>query len=212
MPTSVLDLARSGDLEHSLLWIENIPSEQGADWGSFLEAYAEAVRPDEAWERGVLLMELIETKPAETPRKSVALAVHNYNAVVGELDMMFWAADQTSPDGGHTLEQRVRVGVISSVAGYDPDVVDLLAAMPLSRLFDPIDALAEFPLPASLDAFGEDDAWCSGGVGTVDGTRVLHPALCWPDSEMTAQERFTSASGPDSWASYFRISNVAETI
>lgn len=170
--------ARSEAAHHLAVWLSNPPDEAATAWSEFMTEYAEAARSEDAWERGVLLLHFSGTALNEPPREGVAIAVHRYEGVVGELDMTFWAAQQSTLMTGHSLERRVRVGVVAAVAGYDPGLVDLLAPLPLKTLLEPVEALRDYGADLASIAFRQREAgWRAGLVDRVDGVDVMHAAM-----------------------------------
>jgi hypothetical protein len=149
-------------------------------WMRLLSDWADASRNLPVAQRTALLAIVTGCPLRGLPSGAGALRVHACRAVADETDLLLYASDAFRAASLPSLQRRVAAAVAARVAVWEPDVVDALAAEPLSRVLEPEAALADLARERGWDeeavraarewAEGQEDAF--GSVSSVSAARA----------------------------------------
>ena len=172
-----VDLVGSDAFSGSLVWVTDLEDTAWAAWRGLLERYADAVRRRAAEDRGLLCLVVSGLSPEAFPKEDVALSVRLWRDAVTDLDMLAWLHRLMGCRGARSvMQRRLRLRHALELVAYDPRLAWEAAALGLEVLAAPAAWLAGV---AAARGWNVDTAacWEDGTCDTMEGRRVLHPAL-----------------------------------
>jgi hypothetical protein len=167
-------LARSRELSGKVIWIEGLTSESWGRWKDFIHNYCQICKDMDLLERGLFVLNCKGPVADDPPASDVALGVHAFRGMVGNLDMSLWLARALDGTTHSPQERQIRISVAAELAGNDPGIGLDLAGLDLETLFEPYDLLTSRAAALSLVP-GAPPSWTEGMVDEVDGVHYPHP-------------------------------------
>jgi hypothetical protein len=174
------NLATNASISGRIIWIEGMPLNSWAVWKRFLTEYQHACRSRSLLDRGIFCTPLIGELALNPPVEDACLANHSWRGVVDYLDILTYAASVIHRRGSSSVQHRLMVAVVSSLAQWDPRVCDHFADESLERILDPGPSLRELALqrswPRTQESDGLVNCWHLGMIDNIDKKSVVHSA------------------------------------
>lgn len=172
-----VDLAGSNAFCGTLVWVTGLEDRAWPAWRGLLERYADAVRRRAAEDRGLFCLVVSGLSPKALPQQDVALSVRLWRDAVTELDMLAWLHHLIGRRGTRSaMHRRLQLRHALELVAYDPRLAWDAASQGLEILAAPVAWLAGV---AATRGWTADRAacWEEGTCDTMEGQRLLHPAL-----------------------------------
>ena len=193
-----------------LIWLDGLNSDNWCEWREFLTRYAHICRTVSALGRPVFIAPLDGMPPGKPPNNDVAISVHDWSDVVGEMDILFWAYRRLLRRGRGECETQLLAMAVARVAGWDFDTAERLVDEEASVILSPVGMLRSFAMEKNW-TLHTPSKW---GLGTASGSGVLHAALAaLHDPPREIERRMWSAQASvllpriDYWRSQFVAQN-----
>lgn len=172
---TVEDFLEAREMAGRIFVLDKIPAEDWEAWAFFLRF----LRTERARKGSLLAPGMLVLPPVHTPPEEVRAATgpeFRYVGAVSRLDTELYAERACAwPDD--SLVSRTRVSVIVELAGWDPSMVRLLAAMEVEDQLDPRSRLSRGSgVPQVLAP-----SWSNGHVDRWDGAPFVHTACLLAD-------------------------------
>jgi hypothetical protein len=170
-------LAGSRGFWGHVVWITEFSTQNWEDWRYFIERYADAVRSQPEYERGVLCLVVEGMAPEMFPKGDVALSIHLWKNAIMELDMLAWLhhlMGQQPQQGG--TQRRLKLRHALMLVGYDPQLAFEAVDHNLELLTSPSAWLAS--IASARDWTNDTEiCWEKGTCDLIEGLRTVHPAI-----------------------------------
>ena len=171
-------LVRESSFGGQIIWLEGIDGALWKQWKGFLLEYEHASRSVPSSIQTHLLVPLRGEWSCLPLAETVGIEVLRWNGFVRPLDMLLLANDSL-PDLRPGIGSELASSVAAQLAGWDPDLCTLLAALSLDDLVEPLNILREYGRSRGWDALATKDdlqLWASGAMQQFRSLDTLHPA------------------------------------
>jgi len=161
----------------AVLWIEGITHQTRPMWIQFMRKYAQYTRNTGRPLHSVLCLVLNGAVAASPVESDAGLAVHTWQHVVTELDMLLYASTAAVPHAEDPLQAQASTALLAALAQFDPAVINWMALNDIADLANPTQLLREFGKTRDwhcIESLDEPGAWASG---YTDGPGRVHPAV-----------------------------------
>lgn len=191
---SALSLAQQ--LAGDIIWIEGPSERDWLPWEKFLIQYQHACQAIDLVHRSLFCVPMVGR--ADLARGEVALVVRRWEGMIRRLDLNLLLDGFIAGKFPHPLHQKVAVGVVTELAGWDLELARRLARLDLSAILSPLDELLDFATARgwTAQAFNKTSApsrrMITSGRG-IDGSRESRPvhkvATCVPLKKESVRPR-----------------------
>ncbi len=156
-----------------LIWLDDLTSSNWLCWRDFLAKYAHACRSVSALGRTLFVAPLEGAPLGNPPDTDVCMSVHDWNNVVGEMDILFWAHECLLRRGIAESEAVLLAMTIARVAAWEFETAELLVDEDINAILAPCEILR---------LFAHDRGWTIATpsewrFGTASGSGKVHAAL-----------------------------------
>jgi hypothetical protein len=173
-------LAAESWMAGRIIWIDGLSHDSWQIGKRFLADFQHACRSRPLLQRGRFCVALVGELALNPPTEDACLANHYWRGCVEPLDILIYVTRTVCRRGLSSLQHRLVVAVISSVAQWDPRVCDHFAGESLARILDPGPALKELAQIRGWTEVIDHEtalaAWHSGMVDDIEERPMLHPA------------------------------------
>lgn len=176
---SVQTLVDSNNFRNLLLWIEGCDASCWEPWKDFLEEYAYLCRSKRVEERSLFCIIVPASLSTLMPAPDVALAIHNWRGYVDQLDMSLYATYLLSDQPLSRTERKLRIAMITELAGTDPQLAELLVSKSLNELLQPASCLCEFANKIGWTTPHTAPDWTKGTLDEWDGETFVHSVFLY---------------------------------
>ncbi|ANY81307.1 hypothetical protein BB934_26355 [Microvirga ossetica] len=169
--------------------IDGVDRDAWGRWSAFLRSFAAASqRADASMDAAQRLSpRLIVLLPVDLPRSDVSFLFGKdemqWRAYVTPVDTRTYVTRLMRQDGGESLLDRVAAETVIRLAGWDGEMIRLLAHRDPEELADPIALLSDLP---GLDMH---PTWGNGLIDEWDGSPFIHSLACRPAIEHPTLKR-----------------------
>ena len=172
-------LAESRGLSGHVVWVDRMDPGCWGRWLPMLERYAHACQLRPETERMCLIVPLVGAVAARPAGSAVTLVEHEWRGRADRLDASLYASLLTQDFRGSYWARRLRVSVLTELAGPDVHAAKRLAGVSqrlseVTRLDRLTDHLLSFGQERGWA--GRPAAWDEGSLDTFEGGEFVHSA------------------------------------
>jgi hypothetical protein len=149
-------------------------------WRRLLLEFEHVTRSMSAFDRPLLLLELVGVDPDGHLAAAPAVRTFTWRGVVSELDMNVFVEDLFR--GRRPPHGRILLRTIGRLAGWDFELAELLSQESPASVYAPVPLLSGLYRRGVLEA-PPQASWEAGGHQLVDGMPARHPALLALDGD-----------------------------
>ena len=192
-------LSNKGDLselcEHEgfrgkLIWLDSLHSKMWQQWQEFLTRYAHVNRSMPSLGRTLFVVPLEGEPPEKPPEDDVTMKAHDWNGVLDEMDLLFWANDHLLQKEMNYSQRILLATTVAYIASWDFDIAKRLIEEAPHVILSPCEMLR---------SVAKEKGWTSRTpldwqLGTASKSRIKHAALAsLDDPPRTLKRRLWSA-------------------
>ena len=177
-PPSAHSLIKSERFIRHLIWLEGFTPPLWKRWKSFLEEYADLCRNKSEDERSLFCVSLTGVLVEELSGQDIALSVRTWRNITDQLDMSLYLSQLLPDNGIPKLLRRLRIAIVTELAGSDPEVSRMLIQLDLDSLLTPHSHLMEFAQRRGWnESVSKQPQWHEGQFDILEGRLFIHSAV-----------------------------------
>lgn len=140
---SVNELCTNGGFQSRLLYLQRFTPSAWLAWSDFLFQYEDACRHLDLCQRTLFIAAIHGDLAAQAPRPANLLRIHLWCDKMDGVNARLYAANLLAGSNLPHWKRQLTVALLSELALWDPEVLDLGASLPLQDLIEPVPWLSQ---------------------------------------------------------------------
>ncbi len=176
---SIQTLAGEISFQGHVIWLEGVAASDWDAWSQFLTEYERVSRAISISRRTFFLVPIKGEHNHRPLPSGVGINTRKWDAWLTRSDMLLYGTSRI-PESGSILEQDLRSSLVTTLAAWDPELCEWLAALTLSQLIEPrifLDKFAEDREWKILELPSPERAWSLGLEQVFHGRSTPHTCL-----------------------------------